>query len=356
MSYLLKPSQLRTVLMAAIKMREPVVIKGKPGIGKTQITQQVAAALGYDVILSHPALDDPTDGKGLPWFNGKTGGAQLVPFGQLAKVLVANHPTVWFLDDFGQAPDAVQKTYMQWLHGGECAGHVIPDAVSIVIATNDRTHRAGVGGMLEPVKSRTTIVELVEDLGEWSEWLFSQTEIEGVPLSVDLVAETVAFLRSFPDHFCKFAPSADLTNSPLPRGWAKSLKWLAAGLPKQEEVAALAGVVGEGPALERVAFREMYRNIPTIDAILLSPETAIIPDSPSILYAVARGLASRANDQTAGRLATYAGRLVSAEKGEFATLLIRDAIRLHPKVQETPEFVRLTTSEFSDLLGLGSRE
>jgi len=282
----------------------------------------------------------------LPWFDLKSG-ARLVPFGQLAKVLAATEPTVWVLDDFGQATDAVQKTYMQWLHGGECAGHKIPDCVSIVVLTNDRTHRAGVGGMLEPVKSRTTIVELIADLDEWSDWVFEQ------PFDIDLLAETVAFLRSFPHLFCKFEPSADLTNSPLPRGWERTIKWFSTGLPAHEMLAAIAGAVGEGAALERIGFRNMYKEFPTVDQILTDPDNANIPSKPSVLYAVTRAVAMRANPQTFKRIARYATRLMLDQKGEFASLLIRESARADTSIQQTPEFVRLQAGEMGKLIGGG---
>lgn len=352
MSVTVTPSQLQALLAASIRMRDPLGIKGVPGIGKTAIVEQVTERLGYTLIKSHPALDDPTDGKGLPWFNGK-GKAELVPFGQLARVLEATTPTVWLLDDFGQAPDAVQKTYMQWLHGGECAGHKIPRCVSIVLNTNDRTHRAGVGGLLEPVKSRVTIVELTANLDEWCGWLFEQTEIDGVPVDLDLIAETVAFLRMMPDLFCKFEPSADLTNSPLPRGWARTLKWFTAKLDPQSELAAISGAVGEGAALQRIGFRKLYAEMPTIDQILLDPDKAKLPTKPSIHYAVARGLAMRATPKTFGRIARYAQRLLTAGHGEFATLLIRESTRRDESLMQTPEFVRLNTGEMGQLIGSG---
>ena len=351
----LSPSQLEEFLIAAYEIKEPVVVVGKPGVGKTAIYGQVAEKVGADFIRSHPALDDPTDGKGLPDFvgTGKTRRAEFVPIGQFEKVLHSTRPTIWLLDDFLMAPDSVQKTYMQWLHGRECAGHVLPDHVQIVIATNDRTHRAGVIGMLEPIKSRATIVELVENLEEWAVWLFGQTEIDGVKIPTEVAAETVAFLKFKSDLFCHFEPNVDLKNSPNPRTWVKSLKWFTRDLSPAVQLASIAGVVGEGAAAERMAFRQMYRELPTIEDILRDPSTGKIPNNLSVLYAVALALGSRASAKNFNKIAQYATRLEQASRGDFAALMIRDAMRRKPELQQTPEFVNLMSSPLGQLIGGG---
>lgn len=353
----LKPQQLQELLAHAFALREPVVIVGKPGIGKTDITEQVAHTVGADFIRSHPALDDPTDGKGLPGFTtkGTKKEARFFPIGQFRAVLNATRPTIWLLDDFLQAEHAVQKTYMQWMHGRECAGHRLPDDVHLILATNDRTHRAGATGMLEPIKSRATIVELQEDREQWCDWLFEQSTIDGVPLSIDLIAEQVAFVRFREDLFCHFDPNTDLRNSPNPRTWMKALKWFTRdNLSTTVLQAAISGVVGEAAAVERVAFRTMYRELPTIEAILMDPTHAPIPDKPSILYAVAKAVATRATEDNAERVLQYVERLVEQDRGEFGTYLIREACRHTPALQHTPAFVRATTGALGQLIGAAS--
>ena len=41
------PKELKNVLTVAVQNKLPVIIKGKPGIGKSDIVAQVAAELGY---------------------------------------------------------------------------------------------------------------------------------------------------------------------------------------------------------------------------------------------------------------------------------------------------------------------
>lgn len=101
------PSQLTQFLEFTIPNRLPVLVKGKPGIGKSDIVSKACDAAKAELIISHPVVSDPTDYKGLP-FPGEDGEAHFLPYGELNKIIHAKGPTVYFLDDLGQAPASVQ--------------------------------------------------------------------------------------------------------------------------------------------------------------------------------------------------------------------------------------------------------
>lgn len=339
----MKPSQLSALLSATITARLPILITGSPGIGKTSIVEQAAAAADNDLVISHPAVADPTDAKGFPW--AEKGKASFLPFGETLRVLEAKKPTTWFLDDLGQAPPAVQASFMPWILARQVNGHRLPDFVTIVAATNRRTDRAGVTGVLEPVKSRfASIVELEPDLDEWCQWGLQKPYIP---------PELIAFLRFKPDLLNQFKPSADLVNCPSPRTWASAGQLLSLRMPLPLEHQALVGAVGEGAAGELAAFLQMFRALPSIDSILADPNHAVIPTALNVLYAVTAALASRTTEQNFANVARFAQRLVDAHHGEFAALLLRDATARKPVLQTTATFVRLAAGELGQLMGGG---
>lgn len=335
----MKPSELTAFLAQTIAARLPVLITGAPGIGKSDIVSAAAMTAGAELILSHPAVADPTDVKGLPWV--VDGAATFLPFGELNRAINAERLTVWFLDDLGQASPAVQASYMQLLLARRVNGHVLSDNVVFIAATNRRTDRAGVSGILEPVKSRFgAIVELTPDLNEWSSWA----------LDNGIAPELIAFLRFQPDLLCKFAATADLTNSPVPRTWSNVSKLLSLNLSPAVQAAAFSGAVGEGAATEFLAFLRLYRELPNVDAILMNPDGGDIPTAPATLYALTGALAHRTTEQNFGRIARYAERLLTAGSGEFAVMLVRDAIKRHPAVTATQAYVRLCVGEMGQLV------
>jgi len=336
----MKPSALFALLEAAFGARAPVLVVGPPGVGKSSIVEQAAAAAGADLITSHPAVADPTDAKGLPWV--VDGSATFLPFGDLKRAAAAERPTVWLLDDLGQATPAVQASYMQLLLARRVNEHVLPDWVTFVAATNRRTDRAGVSGILEPVKSRfATIAELEPDVDEFCWWAIDN----------NMPDVLVAFIRFRPDRLCDFRPSADLTNSPLPRTWANVGRLLGMSLPQGVMREAIAGAVGEDSAVEFCGFLDMYRELPSIDAIMVDPDTGTIPTKPAALYAVATALGMRANAGNFDRIGRYAERLVDAMRGEFAALLLRDSLRKDGDIVNTQAFVRLASGELGKLIG-----
>lgn len=339
------PSQLADILSETIAARLPTLITGAPGIGKSDVVSQATRKAGADLIISHPAVADPTDAKGLPWVGQDGDTATFLPFGELARAVKADRPTVWFLDDLGQATPAVQASFMQLLLARRVNGHILPDHVTFIAATNRRTDRAGVTGILEPVKSRfATIVNLVPSLDDWCSWAFGA----GMPPVL------IAFLRFRPDLLCAFEASADLTNSPVPRTWANAGRLLSLTLTPDLMTASLAGAVGAGAAAEFEAFRRLYATLPSIDGILVDPDAADIPTQPGTLYAVVTALGMRANPQVFGRIARYAERLMDAQHGEFAALLLRDAVRRDSAITHTTDFNRIVSGDLGKLIG-GSR-
>lgn len=334
-----KPSQLRALLAKTIPAKLPVLITGAPGIGKTECEAQSCADANADNIIMHPVVKDPTDFKGMPWVTD--GGAAFIPFGDLQTLINASKLTACFLDDLGQATPAVQAAAMQLILGRHIDGHRISENVVFIAATNRRGDRAGVSGILEPVKSRfSTIVELVPDLNDWCVWA----------VSADVAPEVIAFLRFRPELFSEFRPTADLTNSPSPRTWHHVSRILALDLPRELQVPTIQGAVGEGAGVEFVSFLRVWSDMVSPDLILSTPDTAAIPAEPSALYAVATAIAMRVQKESMSRYCRYLERLCHADRDEFAAVSIKTALAREPKLSNTPGYVMAMSGPLGQLM------
>lgn len=332
-----KPSQALQGLKIGMELREPILLVGAPGVGKSDLGYQAAREMNFDMILSHPVVSDPTDAKGLPWPDAKAGVAKFLPFGDLHKALNATRPTVWFLDDLGQATNAVQAAFMQLLLAREIAGHKLPDCVTFIAATNRRADRAGVGGILEPVKSRfLSILHLEADLDEWFEWAYTH----------NIHPLVIAFLRLRTELLHKFAPSAEIVNYPCPRTWGKASKMMNSHLLTPEMALPMfAGCLGVEAATEFVAFVKICEDIPMPEAVLTAPMQTHLPENISVQYALSTALADIVSEATFPSLVTYANRMRDElQATEMAVTMLKDACKRHPELKQTTTYVELITS------------
>jgi hypothetical protein len=239
------------------------------------------------------------------------------------------------------AANCVVHNCMQLLLARRVNGHILPDCVSFVAATNRRTDRAGVSGILEPVKSRfSAIVELTPDIDDWCLWAINH----------GIQSTLIAFLRFRPDLLSNFQPSQDMTNSPCPRTWASLAKLEALQLPAALEAEALTGAVGQGAATEYLAFRKLASALVSVDQILLDPKGSPIPSKPAELYAVSCALACKANDKNLSRIAAYVERMTTEGKGEFAALTLRDAVRRNSTLTHSDAFIKLACGPLGALI------
>ena len=330
----MKPSELTSLLAATIPAKLPVLITGAPGVGKSDIVGKATSAATADLIIDHPAVDDPIDFKGaIMQVNGHV---DFQPVGNLRRIVEATKPTVFFLDDLGQAPAAVQAACMQLLCARRIGEHLVSDQVTIIGATNRRTDRAGVNGLLEPVKSRfVSIVNLDVDLDDWVRWA----------LAAGLPTELIAFVRFRPNLLHDFKPSADLVNTPSPRTVANVARLMQAGIPASLEYEVYAGAAGEGFAAEFIGFLRIFRNLPNPDLILMNPDAVDVPADPATLYALCGALSRKASDNTIDRLVRYYNRLPA----EFSVLAVRDSVQVCPSVVNSRSFIEWA-SKHQDVL------
>jgi len=321
----MRAKQLKEAVKFAIHNKYPFLIKGAPGIGKTDIVTQACQETNTELIISHPVVSDPTDFKGLPFPVKGENKATFLPFGDLLKLIDADKPTVFFLDDLGQASASVQAAAMQLLLARRINGHRVSDQVIFLAATNRRQDRAAVQGILEPVKSRfASILELEVNVDDWVEWAINN----------DMPTELIAFVRYRPNLLHDFKPTGDIVNTPNPRTIAYVGMMMNAGLPKDTEYEMISGAAGEGFAAECLGFLKVYRDLPDIEKLIADPLSADVPDEPSTLFAVCGALSAKANKKNFGNIIRYTDRL----PGEFQVLLIKDALKHNKSLSNTKEF------------------
>lgn len=310
----MRPKHVQELLAHSLHHRFPVMLVGPPGVGKTDVVMQAARQTGADLILAHPVVDDPTDYKGYPGMvNGE---ADFFPFGNLRKARDAKRPTFYFMDDFGQAAEAIQKAAMQFILSRTINGMPISDHIVFVAATNRKADKAGVSGILEPVKSRyMSIVDFEIHTDDWIAWA----------ISANMPVELIAFIRFRENFLTDFVPTKDLKNGPCPRTITNVGKWQLSALPAHLQFETFKGAAGEAFAAEYTSFLNVWKQLPNIDKIFMAPDTEGVPDKPDVLYATIGAIASRVNDLNANNAFRYIKRLPEeVQVACVSDILLRD--------------------------------
>jgi len=323
----MKPSQAIPIIETAVRLRQPLLIVGEPGIGKTDIIKYaVLERLKQKLIISHPSISDPTDFKGLGFPNEDRTYAKFLPFGDLAALINAKEPTVWFPDDMGQASTLVQAAMMQMFRERKIGDHSISPLVAMIGATNRTTDRAGVSGIIEPMKSRfLSIINLEVDHGDWCNWAIDN----GLPPVL------IAFMRWNPKMLLDFKPTKQMTNSPSPRS-AEHVGTIIENFPESTWFELIEGAAGKGFAAEFIGYQKVWQRLPNVDALIANGGDGWeVPKDPALLYALSGAVSAKANKKNIGGIVKISHKL----PGEFAILMIDDVVHYDPTVTQTREYV-----------------
>lgn len=308
------------VMLSALTRNRPIVLVGAPGGGKSSVVQQVSDRIAHELHVTTPVLWDITDPKGLPMPHPeKKDQAVFLPFGEVAKMLAATKPTVWFIDDVGQASEDVQAALMPLILNRTIAGRKLPDCVKMILATNGVEHQAAVNPMLSPLKTRmAAFIHLESHIDDWTDW--------AMPRAIEPML--IAFLRYKPDYLHVFEDTAEMRAHPCPRVWGEGVNgWLAdqrnpdLALPEPVLDEVIGSLVTGPIATEFATFRAQYKTMAQVDKIFLNPKGAVIPEKADELYAVTTAIASHVTTATFPAALKYAARLAESKKGDFAVLL-----------------------------------
>lgn len=319
----------REIIIACIKAREPVMLWGAAGVGKTQTVEQIAKAMRYGFRDFRASQMDPVDIRGVPSVEkGQTlwnPPADLFPSKR-------DGDSVLFFDELNTCLPMVEAGLL----GVICERRGLHDGVAIVAAGNGVQHSRLARKLSAPMNDRFFHVDIDPDFEAWKLWA----------VGTSIAPEIIAFLqwcetRSDKDgkslSLLHRAPAAGTDDRcfPTPRGWEKVSKVLAHTTPDNVYSVAKARV-GEAAAVEFKGFLDVYRSLPKIADIIAKPQSVHVPLEPSAQYAISSALARASTAANLKAIITYLGRLPV----EFSVMAISDAVRRDATLKTAPGFTQ----------------
>lgn len=324
------PTAALMVREIGVKMNEPIMFWGQPGIGKTDLMNQINKQCGGTLCDVRLGQYESVDLRGIPvpdpkqdqtvWYAPIT-----LPFKGNPNFVEDKKPIFLFLDEFNQCHQSVFGVAMQLINERRIGEHTLMDNVVIVAAGNREHDRGVTNRMPTTIANRLTHAEIGIDVDAWCYW----AQDAGLP------AVGIAYIQFQKQHLSNFDPLSPAKAFATPRTWEKALRYYAAPIPEDVKQAAIAGVIGEGMAAEFWGFVDVWQSIPKMSEIEKSPTTVPVPEEASMRYATAVAVSGAITPKNATPFHTYLNRM----DPEFVILAWQLALRRDPQVSATKEFI-----------------
>ena len=149
----MKASTLKKSLISMIDSKIPVFVWGNPGVGKSSIIKQIANDKAMEFIDLRLSLLDPTDLRGIPFFdvNNKSAVWAKPEFLPDTNSLAYG---ILFLDEINSAPPTVQAAAYQLILDRKIGEYTLPVNYAIVAAGNYESDRGVTYRMPTPLANR----------------------------------------------------------------------------------------------------------------------------------------------------------------------------------------------------------
>jgi len=308
----MKASNITKVIKKLIQQKLPVFIWGAPGIGKSSIVKQIASQQGLDFLDLRLSLLDPTDLKGIPFFNANTNeGVWAKPS------FLPSEPDskgILFLDEINTAPPAVQASAYQLILDRKVGEYELPKGWSIVAAGNRENDRGVVYKMPPPLANRFVHFEMEVDFSDWKAWAFKA----GIESSI------IAYLGYDKSMLFTFDATLNEKSFATPRSWEYVDSIIKSGIEPDLILDSISGAVGREAAVGYISFKKVMKELPDLKTILDGTLTELEEEDSKVMMALAIGLVNalleNPSDEAVENVLNFSLQL----PGEFAIMLVKD--------------------------------
>jgi hypothetical protein len=271
--------QARKAILKAFKSKRPIFLWGPPGIGKSDVVSEVTQELGGLMIDLRMAQMEPTDIRGIPFFNRDLNKMDWAPPIDLPDdELASKYPIiVLFLDELNSAPPAVQAAAYQLVLNRRIGNYRLPDNVVLIAAGNRDSDKGVTYRMPMPLANRFLHLEMRADFASWQTWAVNK----------NIHKDVVGYLSFAKQDIYNLDSKSSSRAFPTPRSWC-----FVSDLLNDDDTDAdtlfnlVAGAVGEGLAVKFMAHRKVSGRMPEPSDILAGKVKDLAVKEISAMYSL----------------------------------------------------------------------
>ena len=206
-------------LIPSIRQR-PILLMGPPGIGKTQIMEQVARECGIGLVSYTITHHTRQSAVGLPFIRERSYGGEVYSVTEytmseiIASVYEKMEETglkegILFLDEINCVSETLAPTMLQFLQCKMFGNHKVPEGWIIVAAGNPPEYNKSVREFDIVTLDRLKRIDIEENYDVWREYAY-EAQIDPAIL---------AYLEIRKDHFYRVENTVDGKQFVTARGW-----------------------------------------------------------------------------------------------------------------------------------------
>ena len=283
------PKNAKKSLRKAFKSKRPIFLWGPPGIGKSDIVKQLGEELEAHVIDVRLSLWEPTDIKGIPYFDSNDGTMRWAPPSELPSMEFAKQhkQIILFMDELNSAAPSVQAAAYQLILNRRVGTYSLPDNVVMVAAGNRETDKGVTFRMPAPLANRFVHLEMTVDWDDYFEWA-AENKVH---------KDVVGFLSFSKKDLYDFDPKSSSRSFATPRSWAFVSELLTDDDCEESTITDLvSGSIGEGLAIKFMAHRKHSSKMPNPSDILSGKVKKMESKEISAMYSLTVSLCYELKD------------------------------------------------------------
>lgn len=268
----------KSAIKVAFKKKRPIFLWGPPGVGKSDIVQQITDEAGGFMFDLRLGQMDPTDLRGMPFFNKDLGVMDWAPPIDLPSPEFAkDYPMITvFLDEMNSAPASVQAAAYQLVLNRRLGKYVLPDNVVIIAAGNRESDKGVTFRMPTPLANRFVHVEIRADYEAWFDWAVEN----------GIHPDVVGYLSFAKQDLYDFDAKSSSRAFATPRSWSFVSELIEEDMPETTATDLIAGTVGEGLAVKFQAHRKIAGKLPNPTDVLAGKVSKLDVQEVSAMYSL----------------------------------------------------------------------